>query len=73
LMAPAKGKFWLSILYIALMYSLTMFAMLPLMSALNLTLPVVSAVLIMSCSIFVFVSLGLIDIWSDVRKRTKQI
>jgi len=73
LMEPSKGRFWLSILYIALMYSLTMIAMLPLFSALNLILPVVLAVMILSCSMFVFVSLGLFDIWFDVRKRVRKV
>ncbi|VVC76574.1 hypothetical protein AQUSIP_18900 [Aquicella siphonis] len=73
LMEPSKGRFWLSLLYIALMYSLTMIAMLPLFSALNLILPVVIAVMILSASIFAFVVLGLFDVWFNMRKRIRKV
>jgi hypothetical protein len=70
---PAKGRFWMSVMYIALIYSLTMIAMLPLFSALNLVLPVVLAVMILSGSVFMFVTLGLFDIWFDARKRVGKV
>lgn len=72
-MEPSRGRFWLSLLYIALMYSLTMIAMLPLFSALNLILPVVLAVMILSASIIAFVALGLFDVWFDLRKRMRKV
>jgi len=73
LMEPSKGRFWLSILYVSLMYSLIMMAMMPLFAALNMMLPVVIAVLILTASIFVFVSLGLLDVWLNLRKRYKKV
>ena len=73
LMEPSRGRFWLSILYVALMYSLTMMAMLPLFTKLNMMLPVVLAVLILTASIFAFVSLGLFDVWFNVRKRVRKV
>jgi hypothetical protein len=73
LMEPSRGRFWLSILYVALIYSLTMMAMLPLFSVLNIMLPVVLAVLIFAVSIFAFVSLGFFDVWFDIRKRIRKV
>lgn len=73
LMEPSRGRFWLSVLYVALMYSLTMMAMLPVFTQLNVMLPVVLAILILATSIFAFVSLGLFDVWFDVRKRFRKI
>jgi len=73
LMEPSIGRFWLSILYVALIYSLTMMAMLPLFSVLNIMLPVVLAVLIFAASIFAFVSLGFFDVWFDIRKRIRKV
>jgi len=72
LMEPSRGRFWLSILYVALIYSLTMMAMLPLFSVLNIMLPVVLAVLIFVASMFAFVSLGFLDVWFDLRKRIQK-
>lgn len=73
LMEPSRGRFWISILYVALMYSLIMLAMLPLFSALSWALPVTLAVLVLSTSIFAFVTLGLFDVWFDMRKRVRKI
>lgn len=73
LMEPTKGRFWLSILYIALMYSLTMMALLPSFASLNMMLPVVLAVLILAVTIFALVSLSLFDVWFDIRKRMKKV
>jgi len=72
-MEPRKGRFWLSILYVALTYSLIMMAMLPLFSTLGWVLPVILAVLILSTCLFTFVMLGLFDVWFDVRKRVKKV
>jgi hypothetical protein len=75
-MEPAKGRFWLSTLYAALMFSLVVMAMLPLFTAVNIilpALPVKLAVLIFITSIFAFVSLGLFDIWFDLRKRVHKV
>lgn len=72
-MEPSKGRFWISILYVALMYSLIMLAMLPLFSALSFTLPVMLAMLVLSISIFAFITLGLFDVWFDMRKRIRKI
>lgn len=73
LMEPTRGRFWLSVLYIALMYSLTMMAMLPVFTQLNMMLPVALAILILSTCIFAFVLLGLFDVWLDVRKRFRKV
>ena len=72
LMEPSKGRFWLSTVYAALMYSLIVMAMRPLFATMNIMLPallVMFAVLILITSIFAFVSLGLFDVWFDVRKK----
>lgn len=73
LMGPVKGRFWLSVLYVAMMYSLIMMAMLPLFSALSMTFPVVLGVLVLAVCVFMFVTMGLLDVWLDVRKRIQRV
>jgi hypothetical protein len=73
LMEPAKGRFWLSILYVALMYSLVMIAMLPLFTTLGWALPVMTAVFVFATCIFSFILLGWFDAWFDVRKRVRKV
>lgn len=72
LMEPAKSRFWISMIYIVLMYSLTMIAMLPLFSVVGLMLPVDIAVILLMASVFVFIALGLFDVWFDLRKRIRK-
>jgi hypothetical protein len=73
LMEPAKGRFWLSIMYVALIYSMAMMAMLPLFALWDIMLPVVFAVLILAVFIFVFMTSGFLDVWFDLRKRSRKI
>lgn len=73
LMEPAKGRLLLSVLYILLIYSMAMMALLPLFTVMNIMLPVVLAVLILGTSMFAFVTLGFMDIWFDLRKRNRKI
>lgn len=73
LMGPQKSRYWLSAVYVPLMFSLIILAMLPLFSALNMNLPIVLAVLILSASVFIFASLGLFDVWFNVRKKVRKV
>lgn len=70
LMDPSRGRFWLTMLYLALMYSLAMIAML---TVLNVMLPVMLAVLILTISIFAFITLGFFDVWFDLRRRSQKV
>lgn len=73
LMERKQGRFWLMLIYLALIYSMAMMAMLPLFAALNFMLPVIIAVLILLTSIFTFMTLGFLDVWLDLRKRKKKV
>lgn len=73
LAGPVRGRLWLSVLYAAMMCSLIMMAMLPLFSTMGMVFPVVLGVLALLTCIFVFVALGLFDVWFDVRKRIQKI
>jgi hypothetical protein len=70
LMDASRGRFWLTMLYLALMYSLAMIAML---TVLNVMLPVMLAVLILTISLFAFVTLGFFDVWFDLRRRSRKV
>lgn len=73
LMRPGTGRFCLSLLYIVLMYSLVMIALLPLLAVLNVMLPADLAIVILTVSVYVFAALGLFDVWFNVRKRLGRV
>lgn len=73
LMEPSKGRFWMSVMYAVLVYSLAVMAMLPLFAGINIMLPVMLGVMLLATSIFAFVILGFVDVWHDMRKKSRKV
>ncbi len=73
LMEPAKRRFWISLLYIALIYAMVVMALYPVFVILNFVQPVMLGFWILAISLFAFIWLGFLDIWFDMRRRKRKV